>query len=573
MKKIMLSVCLNAGLLLLACTVSAQNVEVSKKYTFVNNAGEDANDLHIEFNKEVELVNSSEGIAKKFGKKKSEKANNKTTLHFENKGEGKDGSQLVKNDADISGEFISENGDFKIERWWWTRDGRTIGNVQNGDADKTRQSPMLIVPSEDVVTEFDFENDIYKGRKGKKEGYEAEEAVVNDLHIVTKKPVQPINSKKKDSNDPAKVGGVFGRTETIKCACDQLPDNERNTETNVRKTARLRMPEPCRTICETCKEERYVTHLSNPAANLPRGTKVPIQLRGDEKTEIEEWWWTQDGKPLHFQETTDSKGDKEGKVRTGTNGAPYKPSSDWDKGGKASDGAEMYFVALSDQNPLGNMLTLGSGYTFQPDNVLETVLPRSASQQIYQDEQLFEQLFEQLGREFFIGEVTDYTFSSRPDVAIEGGLSFGKWQLRLRGMTSGGQVSGIFPIVALSSSRENMLEGKISTRWQNYSGSIGVRKYFGDGNLLPFAESGFIASTIRSKELKVQIENQSEFTLPNALNQNYIGGYLRTGVYRSLGKRVFVEISAELEARMGEKQSAILLPRGNIAIGLNLGTR
>ncbi|MBK7870092.1 MAG: hypothetical protein IPJ74_05055 [Saprospiraceae bacterium] len=42
------------------------------------------------------------------------------------------------------------------------------------------------------------------------------------------------------------------------------------------------------------------------------------------------------------------------------------------------------------------------------------------------DEQLFEQLFEQLGREFFIGEVTDYTFSSRPDVAIKAGLSFRK---------------------------------------------------------------------------------------------------------------------------------------------------
>lgn len=568
MKKIMLSGLCIIGSILLTVNVLAQGVEVSKKYIFVNNTGKDVNDLHIQFDKEVKIISSE--LTEKFADERAETANGKTTTHFANKGEGENGSRLVKNGAKISGEFKSTDGDFHIEKFWWTLDGEKIGEDHPGDVAKANQSVMLVVPSDDVVTEFEFKNDVYEGKKDEKE------AVVNDLHIVTKNPVKPVNRTKTNGDDSEKVGGVFKDSETIKCACDELPDNDKNYETQPRKRARRAMPEPCRTICETCKETRYVTHLSNPDANLPAGAKVPVQFRGDEKTEVEQWWWTQDGKPLIFKEST-YQGKTEGKTRKGDENEPAKPNDDWKRGGTMTGGEELYSVALPQPYKPGHAVAVSGGYTLRQSEELAPLLPQEALKGVYENEEIFGQLFERLGGEFFVGELTDYQVVSNPGLAIEGGISFGLWQIRLRGMLSTGQISGRFPIISGSTIREAQLGGKASADWQTYGGSIGIRRFFKSGNFTPFAEGGLTAGTTRTDKLQLEIAELPVYSLPNEINQSHLGAYFRSGVHFGITKVLFLEASAEVEFRstimdQGTDLTSIL-PKGSITIGFNLSAR
>ena len=314
----------------------------SKDFVFINNTGRDVNDLHIQFDTTVDFQAvapkaSSNYLGSKFRRIVHRKNEGRSQVHFINRGRSK--SKVVQNGQAVWGRFSTDAQDLHILSWCWTFNGDTIGNVMQGDLRKTLQSNSLVVPGVDVVTELEFENKIYKGRPGQDDN-----AVVNDLHIVSKVPATSINEGTSES--------VFQDANTTHCPCSNLPAAGRE-----RKLALKRMNEPCKSLCENSRIDLYVINLSNPSKNLPPDTKIPVKLRANDKVDVLEWWFTQDGFPLRFREGRTENGKPKGEPkRDGEEDEPLKlgkndQDSRFGPGGTLEDKGEAYNISHTSYSP------------------------------------------------------------------------------------------------------------------------------------------------------------------------------------------------------------------------------
>lgn len=314
----------------------------SKDFVFINNTGRDANDLHIQFDtivdfQEVAPKVSSNYLGSKFRRIIHRTNEGRSQIHFINRGRSK--SKVVQNGQEVWGRFSTDAEDLHIVNWFWTFNGDTIGELMHGDLRKAQQSNSLVVPGIDVVTELEFENKIYKGRPGQDDN-----AIVNDLHIVSKLPASSINEGTAKS--------IFRDANTTHCACSNLPVAGRE-----RKLALNRMDEPCRSLCENSRIDLYVINLSNPTEDVPPDTKIPVKLRASDKVDVLEWWFTEDGFPLRFREGSTQSGKPKGEPkRDGEKDEPLKlgkndQDSRYGPGGKLEDKGEVYQISHTSYSP------------------------------------------------------------------------------------------------------------------------------------------------------------------------------------------------------------------------------
>lgn len=450
--------------------------QTSKDYVFINNTGKDANDLHIQFDTLVELIHpapkpSEKYLSSKFRRKVTTNTAGKSQIDLANR--GKKGAKLVKNGQEVWGRFETNGQDLHIESWYWTFNGDTIGTVMAGDLDRSKQSTNLVVPGVDVVTSFKFKNDIYDGFKGPNAG-----AIINDLHIVSSKPIQPINRSREDADSPEKVGGVFKDAQTVHCACSTLPAADQ-----ARRRALAKMPEPCRTLCKDSKTDLYVVQLENPDKPLPAGTEVPIDLRGDDTAEILQWWFTENGFPIKFRERKTESGRTRGEPRRdGTKGQPLRlgrgdRDSRYGRGGTNEDKGEVYSIAV-----LSTPGVAGGGFTVDLDAYASyDELPATHTQVLFPNQNLITQalfddqntaLLEELG-DFMPLEGEQSTQNiSLPGVGLAAGFQIlPKWQLITGGSYSTGRLSGSVPIVSFNSNSTETILG-------TWTGSIQQRQFY-----------------------------------------------------------------------------------------------
>jgi len=418
----------------------------SKDYVFINNTGKPANDLHIQFDSEVKLVNpapnpSDKYVGSKFRSSKLSTEGGRSQVHFKNR--GRSAAKVVGNGEQVWGRFATEEEDLHIVSWYWTFNGDTIGTVMHGDLVKAQQSNSLVVPGSDVVTELEFENNIYKGRK---DG--AGSAVINDLHIVTTRPVQSINEGLAET--------PFRKATTIHCECSTLGPPGR-----ARTRALNRLPEPCRSLCADSRTDLYVVQLDSTAKRIPAGTKIPVKLRGDDTAEVLQWWFTENGYPIKFREGRyEDKGLKGEPKRDGKKGEPLKlGSGDRDSrykpGGKLKDKGEIYSIAQNftpSYNRSAFRLSLDLLGTSQYNSGLSNaILPTPNLIMDVLLERYGEDLFKDFG-ELIIqeGELSADRIIF-PGAAMAIGIPFtGKWRLGLESGISQAKVAGIIPVISLN---------------------------------------------------------------------------------------------------------------------------
>lgn len=468
--------------LFLFCLMSIPNLsgQTSKDYVFINNTGRDANDLHIQFDTIVELLHpapkpSEQYLGSKFRRKVTTNTAGKSQIHLANRGKKK--AKLVKNGQEVWGRFETNGQDLHIESWYWTFNGDRIGTVMTGDQDRSKQSTNLVVPGVDVVTSFKFKNEIYDGFKGPNA-----RAVINDLHIVSSKPIHPINRSRKDADSPEKVGGVFKDAKTVHCACSTLPaDNQ------ARRRALAKMPEPCRSLCKDSKTDLYVVQLENPDKPLPAGTEVPIDLRGDDSAEVLEWWFTENRFPIKFRERKTESGRSRGEARRdGTAGQPLRlgrgdRDSRYGRGGTNEDKGELYSIAM-----LSTPGSAGGGFAVDLDAYANyEELPATHTQVLFPNQNLIIQalfddqntaLLEELGDFMPLEGEQSTQNTSLPGIGLAAGFQvLPKWQLITGGSYSMGRLSGSIPIVSFNSNSTETILGTWTGSIQQSQFYVGTR--------------------------------------------------------------------------------------------------
>ncbi|MEZ5042617.1 MAG: hypothetical protein R2828_22155 [Saprospiraceae bacterium] len=507
--------------------------QTSKDFVFINNTGRDANDLHIQFDTIVELVHpapkeTDRYLSSKFRRKTTQNDNGKTQIHLANRGRQED--KLVKNGEEVWGRFETNGEDLHIESWYWTFNGDTIGTVMAGDLNKANQAESLVVPGIDVVTGFKFKNDIYDGFNGPNQ-----DAVVNDLHIVTNRPVIPINKTKADENDDEKVGGIFKGATTIHCECSQLPQAERE-----RNRALNQMGEPCKSLCQDSREDLYVVQLDNPDEPLPAGTEIPINLRGDDTAEVLQWWFTGDGYPLKFRERRTESGRLRGEARRdGAVGEPLKLGDNdedlgYGLGGDREGRGEIYSIATFNNPEVGKdnyALHLEGQFLYQelPEALNQGFLP--------QPEVIYESLFNEKNIELLeqLGDFKPLEGQlSTKNVTLPGlGLGLGislssKWQVAAGVSLSKGKIEGTIPIITFNSTSTAPIMATWEGKIQQTQFSLGFLYHF---HPHLFAEVGGFWSTQKAVDSKLNLLS-SELVVPtNWKTQN-------TGIKASMGMTV-----------------------------------
>ena len=110
-----------AAVLLSFSLASAVQAKTTQTFTFTNNAGEDANDLHVETKQAAEPVAGTDG---KFGAFDNSKAESGNKHVFSGGDVLKEKSTKIK--------FESTSSKITILKWWWSKDGHRIGRVNEG---------------------------------------------------------------------------------------------------------------------------------------------------------------------------------------------------------------------------------------------------------------------------------------------------------------------------------------------------------------------------------------------------------------------------------------------------------
>lgn len=95
-----------------------QPARSKQTYTFYNNTGKDANDLHIEFNTTVDVTDS--------GPFQNVRGNNTGRVDLSGGAVNSGTTATIK---------VESPGDLHITRWWWTLNGKGIGKPYDGKSD------------------------------------------------------------------------------------------------------------------------------------------------------------------------------------------------------------------------------------------------------------------------------------------------------------------------------------------------------------------------------------------------------------------------------------------------------
>lgn len=539
--------------LFLFCLMSIPTLssQTSKDYVFINNTGQDANDLHIQFDTLVELIHpapkpSEKYLSSKFRRKVTTNTAGKSQVDLANR--GKKGAKLVKNGQEVWGRFETNGQDLHIESWYWTFNGDTIGTVMAGDLDRSKQSTNLVVPGVDVVTSFKFKNDVYDGFKGPNAG-----AVINDLHIVSPQPIHPINRTRKDADSPEKVGGVFKDTQTIHCACSALP-----AENQARRRALANMPEPCRSLCKDSETDLYVVQLENPDKPLPAGTEVPIDLRGDDTAEVLQWWFTENGFPIKFRERRTESGRTRGEPRRdGTKGQPLRlgrgdRDSRYGRGGTNEDQGEQYSIAV-----LSTPSTTNGSFAVDLDAYASyQELPAPHTQVLFPNQNLIIQalfndentaLLEELGDFMPLEGEPSTRNTSLPGIGLAAGFQIlPRWQLITGGTYSTGKLSGTVPIVRFNSNSTETILGTWSGSIQQSQYYLGMR-YQVNTILQAVVTGTFSQQKAIESQLKV-LDHQID--LPYEWQSNSEGVYIGVELTLPLKQKIGLNAKAGINANL-----------------------
>lgn len=540
------------GLFLLFFSLQAQanNDSTSKDYLFINNTGQPANDLHIQFDTEVSLVHPAPRatgtyVSSKFRQTKVRTNNGRSEIHFANRGRSK--AKVVGNGEEVWGRFSTEEEDLHIVSWYWTFNGDTIGTVMQGDLVKAQQSNSLIEPGSDVVTEIEIENHIYKGRKGTDGS-----AIVNDLHLVTTRPVQSINE--------GLVETPFRKATTIHCACSSLgaPGRERRQALN-------RLPEPCKSLCADSRTDLYVVQLDSTAQRIAAETKIPVKLRGDDTAEVLQWWFTDDGHPLKFREGRYQNGDKKGEPkRDGDQGEPLKLGSGdrdmrYKPGGKFKNNGEIYQIAR-----LPNPPEEASNWTVHTELLAKVqsnsqlpsrLLPRPemVMERLYQPDLV--DVIQELGELV----VLDANSSAEKVVLVGGsaaiGLSFARaWGIGLEAGMGRGKVKGSFPIVAFNSGSTAPINAAWQASLQQLELHLSVHY-----TPLPYLSASIGGFMGQQRVLESQLELLGQRVAFTPDWQNSIKGYsLQLGLHLPIAPQTSLTLNGRLKTFIGTDTPAYL---------------
>lgn len=107
--------------------IGSAQAKTTKTFTFTNKSGVDANDLHVETKQAAEP--KKDPTTNKYGEFKDVKAESGNKKSFSN--------GTVKKDASMDIEFDSTSNEITIISWYWTKDGRRVGNINQGNPAKT----------------------------------------------------------------------------------------------------------------------------------------------------------------------------------------------------------------------------------------------------------------------------------------------------------------------------------------------------------------------------------------------------------------------------------------------------
>lgn len=555
---------MSLGIFLLLFSLQGQannNNTTSKDYIFINNTGKPANDLHIQFDTEVDLVNpaprsSGTYVGSKFRTSRVRTNGGRTQIHFANRGRSK--AKVVGDGEEVWGRFTTEQDDLHIVSWYWTFNGDTIGVVMNGDLVKAQQSNSLVVPGSDVVTEIEIENDIYKGRKGADGS-----AVVNDLHLVTTRPVKSINEGLAET--------PFRKATTIHCECSTLGPPGR-----ARTRALNRLPEPCKSLCADSRTDLYVVQLDSTAQRIPAGTKIPVKLRGDDTAEVLQWWFTENGYPLKFREGRYQNGDRKGEPkRDGDKGEPLKlGSGDRDSrykpGGKMEDKGEIYNIAML-PTPTDEQAVFTVNLDLMATAQRNTGLAANA---LPRPDQIMEQLWSENYQDLIneLGELVVLEGNLSADqILLTGGsaaigFQFGpKWSVNLEAGMSRGKVNGDIPIIAFNSGSTAPIQAPWEASVQQYDLHV-LLNY----KISPYFSAGIGGFSGQQKMLSSEFELLShKIALASDWQRKTKGFSLQMGVSLPLSPHASLLFNGRLKTFIGQ-DNPTYLPEVGAGIRINL---
>ncbi len=534
-----------------------------KPYVFINNTGQAVNDIHIVFTEEGVDIEEPGAHSKiedhitTFFPIDDSNQDDPNAIH-------RKGTKLLPNGGTVYGIFTKNGrGPIKIREWWWTEDGKRIGNVQKGDQIKSDQSGSLIVPGEDIVRSIKLKNKI-KDYKIEDERWVPEEYEVNDLHLVFKGSVSPdpIDAKKDSlADNPKKYGGRFVDTEKVTCNCQDLPSFD---QPRARKRALNRLDEPCKSVCKNSNEQLHVIHYRN--GSMPMDGDIELRLRSGKDFKLLNWWWTKDSRPITFDPD-----DKSDPIDLGDPNAAPGDDSRHKEGADASDGREFddHVVSLEPWRFEGGTRFVannepegGANLPTTPDAILEP---------IYTNPELFERIYSKLGGEFYAEEqVKDYSTNPKLNVNLKAFYPINDRLLVGLGYRyQKTEVTGSLPLSIFSSEPvTEQYAAKLLTQY-NYSAPELILRY-----MLIQARFAFYGGVsggmqfINSEDIEVALAGE-QYALPYEFKHTSWMAGLEAGINYDLNKWLYAGVSGHLNL---SKDAAGELQK-QPSVGVHLGVK
>ncbi|GJM35073.1 MAG: hypothetical protein DHS20C18_40740 [Saprospiraceae bacterium] len=534
-----------------------------KPYVFVNNTGKEVNDIHIVFTTEgveIEEPNAHSKIEDHINKRfpiDDTDQNDPNAIH-------RKGNLPLPNGGVVYGVFKKNGrGPIKIRQWWWTYDGERIGEIQNGDEDKTQQSGSLVVPGEDIVRGISLKNKV-KDFEIKDNKWEPKEAPINDLHVVFKgeNSPDPINKEKANAEDTPKYGGKFEEFEKVTCSCDELPPF---TQKHARERALSRLDEPCKSLCKNADQRLHVIHFRN--GSMPKGSEIDLKFRSNKDFELTDWWWTRDGKPITF-----IPDDKVNPIKLGDTNAPPKTESKHKEGNAGKDEGRKYDDHVISYRPLrlegGGQFSTGyrpEGGANLPTTEGEILKP------LYNDPVLFEKLFERLGGEFFVEEPVK-NYAAKPGIGINLRTYYPLSDRLLIGLGFNYQktkINGTLPLQLFSTGPGT--EGyaaNLSTQFHYYMPDLKLRYLITQSKLALYGEVSIGAQFIRAQDVEVELAGV-QYILPYSFKHNALNAGLEAGVNYTWNNWLYTGIRSNVNFYKGADGKI----NNTTGVGMHLGVK
>lgn len=542
-----------------------------KSYIFQNNTGRTVNDLHIEFTEEgVEYNSNSEQRNNMAARNPNHQidTDDEKIHHFTFRGRRKQ----IANGAYIYIDFKTEGAKaIKIKNWYWTFNGNRVSTVNLGDADKATQDEDLIVDSEDIVKEYKFKNGVPKVRSGNT----VEEYGINDLHIVVSQAIKVNNRSREDGNSPRKTGGVFEDTDIIPCNCDALPDNDifntRGENTAARRRALRALDEPCKTLCESTTEKRYVVQLKTDDV-VKTGQEIPIRLIGEEDFDIIGLpWWTKDGHPITYNE------DRNRDTHGGTENRPPREDEtrdemDWEEAEEAIFPVASLLPGFGlHSTKRGFTIGLGLAYSKTPGNLVQSLGPASNAEVLIpglENEIIYFDFTDPVQYELLKEKPALQKVKQSAMLRAQLAYQLDKWEIRSEYAYQ--KIQQEYRIELAPLSNPAIINGQLDVEIVKHHVSLGIRRYFSESRLEPFAEAGAAMNFLHAKENQVTFE-EVKYNYQKCKWLTTWGIYAMTGLRLHMNDRLFSEFRAGIHYYQSDHPMTSFKDRVSPELGLNLG--